>query len=192
MTGSETCSLPIESNKIVTTVNPTPLLFIGNDTVISPGQAVVLNPTVEGAVVSYQWEPPAYLDNPSIKNPVASPVATTIYQLTVTGESGCTVSGKISVVVYYPLRMPNVFTPNADGKNDVFRIPPSTPQKIISFSIFNRWGQMVFRTTNSSAGWDGSFKNQIQPVGTYVWMIDYEDLLTKKTAVASGSVVLIR
>jgi gliding motility-associated-like protein len=192
MTGSEACSLPIESNKIVTTVKPTPLLFIGNDTVISPGQAVMLNPTIEGAVVSYQWEPPAYLDNPSIKNPVASPVVTTIYQLTVTGESGCTVSGKISVVVYYPLRMPNVFTPNADGKNDVFRIPPSTPQKIKSFSIFNRWGQMVFRTTNSSAGWDGSFKNQIQPVGTYVWMIDYEDLLTKKIVVASGTVVLIR
>ena len=88
--------------------------------------------------------------------------------------------------------MPNAFSPNGDGKNDIFRIPPSTPQRIISFAVFNRWGQLVFRTTNSSSGWDGTLKGKPQPADTYVWMIEYEDLLNNQRSLAKGTIILIR
>ena len=83
-------------------------------------------------------------------------------------------------------------SPNGDGKNDLFRIPPSLSVKIRAFGVFDRWGTRVFYTSNSAAGWDGSLGGQPQPVGTYVWMIDYDDLLTGKPAQVRGTVVLIR
>ena len=87
--------------------------------------------------------------------------------------------------------MPNAFTPNGDGKNDLFRLPPSSPEKVIGFSIFNRWGQLVFFTGNGASGWDGTFNDQQQPAGSYVWKIEYEDAAGIRK-LASGNVMLIR
>jgi gliding motility-associated-like protein len=84
------------------------------------------------------------------------------------------------------------FTPNGDGRNDIFRIPASARLKIKSFSVFNRWGQMIFKTSDSGAGWDGSFHNRSQPTGSYVWMIEYENPLTKLREMKKGVVMLIR
>lgn len=192
LTSGLACSLPVLSNGITTTVFATPLVFVGNDTVVMPGESIKLNPSVTGKITSYQWTPSNYLDNPFIERPVANPSSTTTYQLMVTADNGCKASGKITIAVYYRLKMPNAFTPNGDGKNDVFRIPGSNSQKIISFSIFDRWGQLVFRTTNSNSGWDGSFHSQAQPIGTYVWDIQYEDILAKKKVIVNGTVILLR
>jgi gliding motility-associated-like protein len=192
VTGDSACSLPNESNKVVAIIMATPSVFVGNDTVISPGQTILLDPTITGSVVSYQWSPTIYLNNPLVKNPFADPAATTSYQLTVTGDDGCTASGKITITINYSLKMPNAFSPNGDGLNDVFRIPSQTSQKIISFSVFNRWGQRIFNTENSSSGWDGNFGNQAQPPDTYVWQLKYLDLPSGKVVTASGTVLLVR
>ena len=192
VTGNAACSLPNESNKVIAMIKETPSVFIGNDTVISRGQTVQLDPTITGSVISYLWSPAINLNNPSVKNPLASPPATTTYQLTVTGDDGCTASGKITITIYDTLKMPNAFSPNGDGLNDVFRIPSQTSQKIISFSVYNRWGQRIFKTENSSTGWDGNFENQAQPPDTYVWQIKYQDLFTGKVVTTSGTVVLVR
>jgi gliding motility-associated-like protein len=192
LTGSVACSVPVLSNPVTILVNPIPGLFVGNDTVISPGQMLQLHPDVTGTISSWLWTPAVYLDNPSIADPVFTAGVTTTYQLLISNEAGCTASGKMTIVVYRTLKMPNAFTPNNDGLNDVFRIPPSTPQKIKSFSVFNRWGGLIFHTSDSGAGWDGTFHGQIQPSDTYVWMIEYEDPFTKKTETASGTVNLIR
>jgi gliding motility-associated-like protein len=92
----------------------------------------------------------------------------------------------------HALKMPNAFTPNGDGSNDLIRIPPVTIQNIKSFSVFNRWGELLFRTMDSSAGWDGIFNVQVHPPGTYVWVIQYQDGLSKKVELARGTVELIR
>ncbi len=192
LTGSEACSLPALSNPLTILVYPVPGLFVGNDTVISPGQILQLHPEVTGTVSSWLWTPSVYLDNPYIADPIFTPGVTTSYQLLVANDAGCSASGKMTIVVYRPLKMPNAFTPNNDGLNDVFRIPPSTPQKIKSFSVYNRWGGLIFHTSDSGTGWDGTFHSQPQPNDTYVWMIEYEDLLTNKTETATGTVNLIR
>lgn len=194
LTSSLACALPVRStNSILLTVKPTPVISFDPDTiVIRPGEAAALNPMISGDISSYQWTPETGLNNPTLANPMADPTATTVYQLTLTANNGCQASGKETVLVYYSLKMPNAFTPNADGRNDVFRIPPSTPQEISRFSIYNRWGQCMFMTANSSEGWDGTFNRQPQPAGIYVWEIEYLDLSTRMPTKISGTVLLIR
>ena len=88
--------------------------------------------------------------------------------------------------------IPNALTPNNDRLNDVF-IPKN--QCLFSnyeLKIFNRWGQLIFSSRNSSIGWDGSFESQQQPAGTYVWMLSYKDNLTGKFIQKNGTVILIR
>ena len=122
----------------------------------------------------------------------ATPAVTTTYQLTVAADNGCTASDKITITIYHPLKMPNAFTPNGDGLNDLFRIPPVTSQQINFFSVYNRWGERLFRTTDSGVGWDGTFNGQLQAAGTYVWEIQYQDALSKKIELARGTVELVR
>ena len=193
LTSSLSCSAPAASqNQVVMTVNANPTVILMPDTIIGLGQSVVLEAEVTGGVTSYQWTPADGLDNAYTAAPVATPSTTTTYQLIVTTDANCTATGKVSVGVFKTLKMPGAFTPNGDGKNDLFRIPPSLAVKISAFAVYNRWGARVFYTRNPAAGWDGTFSGQLQPVGTYVWMIDYEDLLTGKPAQAKGTVILIR
>ena len=192
LTSSLACASPVPSNIISITFNTAPEVFAGKDTVINPGSTVQLNPSITGTIMSYQWIPATGLNNSSIPRALATPVVSTTYQLTVVSGDGCSASSKLNILVYRPLRMPGAFTPNGDGKNDVFRIPPSTPQKLINFAVYDRWGNNVFATTNTNIGWDGNFKNQRQPAGTYVWEIQYYDLLSGKPETAKGTVMLIR
>jgi len=69
------------------------------------------------------------------------------------------------------LLIPNAFSPNNDGQNDYFKITNITDEKLIDFKVFNRWGTILFRTTDPKVGWDGTFKNQPQPIGVYGYVI---------------------
>lgn len=193
LAGTQTCQNPVVSqNTIAITVNPSPSVIAGDDTIIAPGKSVRLAPSVSGPVVSYQWTPATGLDDPTLRNPVATPISATTYQLQVTADDGCAASSKLTLLVYYTLRMPDAFTPNGDGKNDVFRIPPSTPQKIKRFSVYDRRGSRLFMTTDAGRGWDGSYNSRQEPAGTYVWEIEYEDMLSGRQMAETGTVVLIR
>jgi gliding motility-associated-like protein len=187
------CTFPASSlNTIRIAVNTKPVVIAGDDTTIAPGKSVILHPSTTGNIISYSWMPAIGLSDPSIPDPAATPVNTTTYQLSVSDSKGCTASGRITIQVYYPLQMPNAFTPNGDGKNDVFRVPVTSINKIISFRIFNRWGNQIFITNNQSEGWNGNWNNQPQPAGTYVWEIRYENTLTGKIERSTGTVTLIR
>jgi gliding motility-associated-like protein len=194
LNSSAACTLPVSSaDSIRMTVKETPSVVFSPDTfVIKPGGSANLNPVVGGAIVSFGWTPGSGLDDPRKLDAVASPAGTTVYTLSVTGDNGCRASGKESVIVYFPLLMPSAFTPNGDGKNDFFRIPPRNSMQIDNFSVFSRWGARVFSAANSGDGWDGSFSGRPQPAGNYVWVIRYKDLLTGKSEMRSGTVMLIR
>jgi len=69
------------------------------------------------------------------------------------------------------LMIPNAFSPNNDGQNDIFKIANITDEKLIDFKVFNRWGTILFRTTDPREGWDGTSKGQQQPVGVYGYVI---------------------
>jgi gliding motility-associated-like protein len=194
LTSSIACTVPVSStDSIKMIVNPTPTIGFDPDTlVIKPGKSTTLNSLVGGSVAGYAWTPATGLDDATKADPVASPVQTTTYTLTAIGEDGCQASGTAMVIVYYPLNMPNAFTPNGDGRNDVFRVPPSTTLDIRHFSVYNRMGERMFMTDHPDAGWDGVFNGQQQPAGNYVWVLEYRDWFSGKTEMSTGSVLLIR
>jgi len=90
-----------------------------------------------------------------------------------------------------PVYVPSVFTPNGDGRNDIFRIADIKHQKLLDFSVYSRWGALVFRTANVSEGWDGTINGQKVPPGVFVYLIHYTDL-TGEYKYLKGTVVLVR
>jgi len=89
------------------------------------------------------------------------------------------------------LLIPNAFSPNNDGKNDVFHIINFTDQTLIEFKVFNRWGTILFQTGNPKVGWDGMYKGKEQPTGLYGYVIRiaYADNVVETY---KGTVTLIR
>ena len=86
--------------------------------------------------------------------------------------------------------MPNAFTPDGNGKNDLFRIPPNTTMTLSDFSVYDRWGNRVFKTRDMGKGWDGTVNGMPVPAGTYVYIIMGRDL--NGEILAKGSFLLIR
>ncbi|MCY1538864.1 hypothetical protein D9M68_744260 [compost metagenome] len=108
-------------------------------------------------------------------------------------EYGCKDTAKIFLDVKYPLDpiMPNAFTPNGDGKNDVFGLTNAKFQKLLRFEVYNRWGQQVFTTIDPLKGWDGTVegKDCAQAVYTYIIVVELPD---KNIKTYKGDVTLFR
>jgi gliding motility-associated-like protein len=142
----------------------------------------------------FLWKPPTGLNNADIANPVAILSESQQYVLRVQSPAGCSAIDTIDVIVYKVkpgLYVPDAFTPNSDGLNDVFRPIPIGMKSIRYFKVYNRRGQLVFSTSVQNKGWDGTFKGAAQDPDVYVWIvegIDYQD----KTIFQKGTVTLIR
>ena len=86
--------------------------------------------------------------------------------------------------------MPNAFTPNNDGINDIYRIPPATTLTLKEFSIYDRWGTKLFSTRDVQAGWDGTFNGKRQNSGVYVYYL--KSVINNKEISLKGSFHLVR
>jgi gliding motility-associated-like protein len=192
LTSSLSCAAPASSNAITMVLFPVPTVGLTPDTIIKGGSSIQMDPSITGAITSYQWSPGQALNNGMIADPVASPPGNITYTLTVTTADGCTASAKETVDVFYDLAMPNAFTPNGDGRNDLFRIPPGIPVNAVQFEVFNRGGTRVFAGEGGNSAWDGTFGGKAQPAGTYVWMIEYYNPLIRQMLRRSGTVELVR
>ncbi|MNU55587.1 hypothetical protein D3C71_446690 [compost metagenome] len=160
-------------------------------TVVEYGKEVDMS--AQGAVL-YSWFPPGQFYNPDM------PVARTLpvlepatYSVLGIDEYGCKDTAKIFLDVKYPLDpiMPNAFTPNGDGKNDVFGLTNAKFQKLLRFEVYNRWGQQVFTTIDPLKGWDGTVegKDCAQAVYTYIIVVELPD---KNIKTYKGDVTLFR
>ena len=143
---------------------------------------------------SYNWSPAESLSDGAIAKPVATPETTTTYEVTGASEFGCTSSASVLVNVTKTgvprFVVPNAFTPNNDGKNDCFGIQHWGDAVIKQFSIYNRWGALIFQSADPSQCWDGTWKGKPQDGGGYVYIINATTLcgdVTKK-----GMLTLIR
>lgn len=161
----------LSDNSIVMSVHPLPEVVVGPDTAVLQGSAVQLQSSVTGNIVQCQWTPSSGLSNPSIPDPVAIPTATTTYRVMVTTNAGCTASAGATISVFKNPALPNAFTPNRDGRNEVFKIPGGISFMLKDFSIYDRWGNKVFSTTDINKGWDGTYKGHDAGIGTYVYVI---------------------
>ena len=99
-------------------------------------------------------------------------------------------SSRVIVIGMPPVYIPNSFTPNGDGNNDLFLIY-GEGIKTVNLKIFNRWGEMVFNSENQFLGWDGNYKGANQPVGVYVYEAQITFLDNRQT-LRTGSITLIR
>jgi gliding motility-associated-like protein len=165
-----TTTLPTGCDSITTldlTVKPVPVLSVSQS--VAAGCRTGVNLVATGAA-TYSWSPATWLSDPHIANPVASPPQTTTYTVTGT-QNGCSSVYTLQVVPPVANEIPNAFTPNGDGRNDCFGIRFWGNVISLDISIFNRWGQQVFRSTDPNACWDGKFKGADQPAGAYIYFI---------------------
>jgi gliding motility-associated-like protein len=182
------------TDTILVRVVPPIVVNAGPDTVALPDQPVQLNATGLG---QFSWSPTTGLSDPTIANPIVTLTAGTdsiTYTVRVTGDGGCFGEDQIKVKVFVSgpeIFIPSGFTPNADGKNDVLRPVTVGITKLNYFTIFNRWGQKVFSSTELNKGWDGTYNGEPQPSGTYVYQAEGLDYLGKRVY-KKGTAVLIR
>jgi len=151
--------------------------------------------------VQYKWNPDIFLDNPNKPNPIFNGDKSTDYTLTRTDTiSSCSVTDEYEIIVSTEVyaNVPNAFTPNNDGLNDVLKVEYSTGVGAdFNFRIFNRWGKLMFQTNDKNKGWDGRDPSGIlQEMDGYSYFLEYNyiDPLTSELKISkkTGSVILFR
>ncbi|MCW5907543.1 MAG: gliding motility-associated C-terminal domain-containing protein [Chitinophagales bacterium] len=127
------------------------------------GDTTQLNVSFSATVANIQWQTDTTLSNTTIQNPLAYPKETHTYYVTVSDSQGCFKTDSVIVVVLKTpceetsVYIPNAFSPNGDGKNDVLYVRGNNITNLY-FAVYDRWGQKVFETTDVTKGWDGKFK----------------------------------
>ena len=142
----------------------------------------------------YEWSPgPPLLNNANIADPVAMLTASTTFSLIVEDALGCKGYDTVTIKIFKPtdIYVPSAFTPNGDGLNDILRPLGTVIERLDYFRIYNRYGQLIFETSNLSKGWDGTYKGERQTTGNYIWILKARD---RKRAIITmkGNVILIR
>jgi gliding motility-associated-like protein len=143
---------------------------------IKYGDTTQLN-TIYTQAASLYWNPDSTLTDTTIADPKADPHAITTYTVNVTDNNGCIVQKKITVyIIYTPcassnLYVPNAFSPNNDGKNDVLYVRGNFIQDLY-FAVYDRWGQKVFETKDLNVGWDGTYKGRKLDPAVFGWYIE--------------------
>jgi gliding motility-associated-like protein len=162
------------------TVVKKPRPNLGTDQQLCDGDSLVLTP---GTFTSYLWQ-----DGSSLSYFVANQPGS--YEVTVTDSCGTAQDDIIITGRDCTPYFPSAFTPNHDGKNDLFKILNGFNIKNYSLIVYNRWGEKVFETKNPSVGWDGTISGQQQPAGMFVWYSGFKR--NNKEVTLKGVVVLIR
>jgi gliding motility-associated-like protein len=161
----------------------------GPDKTTIRGNPVQLEGRVAGDSISYYWTPSDYLSNANLLNPVALPEKTITYTLHVLSEAGClSTQDEMTVTVHGKIEIPNTFSPNGDGVNDVWNIAALESYTKSTVSIFNRYGSPVYKSTGYAVPWNGTDNGAALPVGTYYYRID----LKNNTPLLSGWIWLTR
>lgn len=169
--------------------------FAGNDTIIVKGEIINFNAQGGGEGGQYHWSPSDNLNNPFVKNPVGNYPDTGrfTYVVDILSENFCSGSDTISVwVVGQPsLFVPTAFTPNGDGRNDILKPIGIGYNSIRFFRVLNRWGELVFHTTQFNHGWDGNWKGKPAEIGVYFWVLSVTDRFGAEELI-KGDATLIR
>ena len=170
-------------------------IYAGKDTVIAMNQPLQLNAENldTAGITSYLWVPAYALNDSHIQNPVAIPDKKITYTVFAYTADNCMSSDDITVSVYQgpDIYVPTAFTPNGDKLNDIEKAFPVGLKEFKFFRIYDRFGKLVFATSDPSAGWDGTYKGEKQDSGTFVWQAEGIDI-NGNIIYRKGTVVLIR
>ena len=143
---------------------------------------------------AFVWSPAEGLNGTTSQSVTASPSETTTYTVTATTPTGCITTAEVTVTVnpVTALMVPTAFSPNQDGKNDLLRVV--TADFIVHrFEVFNRWGTRMYQQVgNDGIGWDGIYEGEQQPMGVYVFFVQYSEPGSQLVKLLKGNVTLIR
>ncbi len=157
------------SDTVTVIRHPIPEVQVVQDSInISAREKVQLE---AGGADHYVWSPSLWLSDAGTARPFAAPEIPITYQVVGFNEFGCSDTATLHIHIHEDLFVPNAFSPNGDGLNDVFKVTNFGYQRIEAYKIFNRWGQLVYQTADGSNGWDGTFKGRQADVGTYYYLI---------------------
>ena len=142
----------------------------GQDQYMVDGGFAQLNAT---GAITYEWTPEDYLSNPVVPDPTAFPEDTIVYYVTGTDQFGCENTDSVTVFLLPQtiIVSPTAFTPNGDGLNDTYKPVLVGLGQVTYFSIYNRWGELIYETSAPTQGWDGTRLALEQEVGNYVVLI---------------------
>lgn len=172
------------------TIAAPPTVNAGGPVVMTTGGPVLLNATASSG--TYLWTPSTGLSSATILTPMASPDVTTTYTLTVTSPQGCTASDTATVIVLPVCISPmNAFSPNGDGVNDTWLITGGSCLQYAQVSVYNRYGSLVYENANYRNEWDGTYKGNRLPDGTYYFIITYK-LFSGAQKILKGNVTILR
>jgi gliding motility-associated-like protein len=166
-------------------------------TIIELGSSVVLLANASSSLsgdITYSWSPSATLSCANCANPTATPTETTTYMVTAVDEFGCSATASVTITVFQENKsiLPNAFSPNGDGVDDIFHV---TGKNIVSVDlyIYNRWGNEVYTATDISTeeGWDGKYKGMDVEIAVFVYYanVRYSD---GKEEFLRGNVTVVR
>lgn len=151
---------------------PPPEVFAWNDQVIDLGDRVEIHGSGTGIGV---WEPDLWIDCTTCPSTWVQPEESMVYTITYTDGEGCTASASVSIILNGTLFVPNTFTPNGDGVNDVFGAW-GTELDTFHLMVFNRWGELIFESNSIDRFWDGTYKGVASQIDTYVWRVEATEL----------------
>lgn len=161
-------------DSVLVSTLPNAYVDAGEDKVVEFGNYVELFPTGDG--VSYQWSPSEFTDCDTCFYPNVNPEETMYFHITLTDEHGCEASDSVLVYVTGSIYVANTFTPDGDMINDIFY---AHGEEIATFKmyIFDRWGDIIFESSNIEEGWNGKINGtgELCPTGTYIWLIEYTE-----------------
>lgn len=182
----------VDSKYVNITVHPEAVTTLPDSVQVYPGEQYEIDMVTNAHY--FNWFPPEGLNYTDVPNPIASPDVRTRYYVDAITEQGCTTRDSIDIVVNLEsiFQVPNAFVPgNAQVNNGTFKIVRRGEVELLRFTIYNRWGNKVFETTDINQGWDGRFNGEAQPAGVYVYIIEGR-LNTGRVVSLKGNVTLLR
>lgn len=182
-------------------VLPNPQIIMESEVSFFPGQEVRLHASVDGfGDYTYLWSPDTAISCIMCNNPIVTPSGSETYVVTVTDkETGCSAEKSVHLKLLNEcpeelISIPNIFTPNGDGVNESIKLYFSSVlnNEIYSFKIFDRWGTLVFETTNSHEAWDGKYNGRDLPSGVYIYLVEAPCEVTGGRIMKKGDFLLLR
>lgn len=179
--GFDTHECYTDTGWVKVVVNPVPAIELGPDVVLATGSTHVFSPVIQrGPIVSWQWSPADNLSCTDCEMPIVEVKGNKTYRALVTNDLGCTAVDSINIRPFCKgsqVFIPNAFTPDGDGLNDILMVRGKGIALVRSFRIYSRWGELVFERKNfppndPAFGWDGSIRGKTGAPEVYVFTVE--------------------
>lgn len=194
-TFGDTCSHVLTTTIFVIDPSLYSIVATTDDDTLVEGQSTTIH-SITDSTLTVSWSPSTGLNNTSSFNPTATPEKTTTYTVSILDSVGCPKTASVTIYVMSKecdpadIFVPNTFTPNGDGNNDILYVRGNEITELY-FAVYNRWGELIFQTSDMKKGWEGTYKGEKADPAVFAWYIKAKcfngDELKKK-----GNVTLVR